>query len=90
MKRNMGTVDRVVRILLVAAIGAVIGLKMVAGGLAIGLGVLGLILLATSLVGYCPIYAPFGIKTCKVVNPTEVAQTQMFDIDGDAPNKPKA
>lgn len=89
VKKNMGTVDRVIRLVLALAIGGAIVMNLVGGIAATILGLLALILLATSGVGFCPIYAPFGIKTCKVVNPAEVAQTQMFDIDGQAPNKPK-
>jgi len=57
MTCNMGKADRVLR-----AVGGVIIL-------ALGLyfqswwGLVGLIPLATSLVGWCPAYAPFGIST---------------------------
>jgi Inner membrane protein YgaP-like, transmembrane domain len=59
MKVNMGGTDRVIRI----AAGAVI--------LALGMifrswwGLIGLVPLATGLVGFCALYAPFGISTCK-------------------------
>ncbi len=88
MKKNMGVVDRIVRIVLAVGIGVVVGMKIVVGIPAIVLGLVALVFLATSLVGFCPLYAPFGIKTCKVVNPTEVGSTQMFDVDGEAPSKP--
>jgi hypothetical protein len=90
MKKNMGVVDRVIRVVLAIAIGAAAGLQIVTGVTAVVLGALALIFLATSLIGFCPLYAPFGIKTCKVVNPAEVGSTQMFDADGDAPLKPGA
>jgi hypothetical protein len=89
MKRNMGVTDRVVRLLLAVAVGVLVGMKIVVGGWAIAVGVVALVFLATSIIGFCPIYEPFGIKTCKVVNRAEVASTQMFDADGDAPSKPK-
>lgn len=88
MKKNMGGVDRIIRAILGIAGGIVVGMQLVTGVWAIVIGVLALIFLATSLIGFCPLYEPFGIKTCKVVNPAEVAQTQMFDADGDAPNRP--
>ncbi|MBD3240817.1 MAG: DUF2892 domain-containing protein [Chitinivibrionales bacterium] len=88
MKKNMGVADRVIRLLLAIAAGVLIGLQVITGVWAIVAGVLALIFLATSAVGFCPMYEPFGIKTCKVVDPVEVAQTQMFDAEGDAPNKP--
>ena len=89
MKKNMGVTDRVVRLLLAVAGGVLIALNIVVGGWAIVVGVVALLFLATSVIGFCPGYEPFGIKTCRVVNPAEAASTQMFDADGEAPNKPK-
>jgi len=89
MKKNMGMTDRVIRLLLAVAAGVLVAMKIIVGGWAIVVGVVALLFLATSVIGFCPGYEPFGIKTCKVVNPTEVGSTQMFDADGDAPNKPK-
>ncbi len=59
MKSNMGTTDRIVR--------AILGLAVVAWGFIAGSwwGALGLILLGTALVSWCPAYLPFGISTCK-------------------------
>jgi hypothetical protein len=66
MKRNMSNVDRVVRtiIALVAAylyfgnvVNATLGLVLLIGAV---------IFLATSLISFCPIYAIFGISSCKV------------------------
>ena len=88
MKKNMGGADRIIRALLAVGAAALIYMQVVTGVWAVVVGVLALVFLATSLVGFCPAYEPFGIKTCKVVNPVEVAQTQMFDADGEAPAKP--
>jgi hypothetical protein len=59
MKINMGTIDRVIRIIVgLALIGA-------AAGGQIGLwGWLGVIPLATASIGYCPAYQIFGFTTC--------------------------
>jgi len=59
MYRNLGTIDRVIRIVVGAAIGAL--------GLAYGswLGLLGLVPLLTAGIGVCPLYLPFGISTRK-------------------------
>lgn len=58
MKRNIGTVDRVIR--------TVVGIGLVA--LAVtgvsAWGWLGLVLLGTAVVGFCPPYALLGISTC--------------------------
>jgi putative aldouronate transport system permease protein len=44
-----------------------ITLPLIAGGLAIALGVVAIIALATSLVSFCPAYRLFGISTCERV-----------------------
>lgn len=60
MKQNVGTVDRVVRLILgLAIIGLGIGFKS-------WLGLIGLVPLFTAAIGWCPLYVPFGISTCKV------------------------
>lgn len=59
MKKNVGSVDRIVRI--------------IAGLIIAGLGftykqwwgLIAIIPIATALIGWCPAYLPFGIKTCK-------------------------
>ena len=60
MKRNLGSADRGGRIVLGVAIGAA-GLYFESW-----FGLIGLVLLGTALVGWCPLYAPFGITTCKL------------------------
>lgn len=59
MKRNVGTNDQVVRILIGLAIGAI--------GFAYRSlwGLVGLIPIATAFVGYCMVYRFFGISTCR-------------------------
>ena len=61
MKANVGGVDRVLRI--VAGL-ALLALAFVLEGDARWLGLVGLVPLATGLVGYCPAYALFGLSTC--------------------------
>ncbi len=65
MKANMGTTDKVIRIVLAAAIvGLYLG-NIISGTIAIvGLAVVGIFVL-TSLIGFCPLYAIFGLSTCK-------------------------
>jgi hypothetical protein len=59
MIKNVGSTDRMVRI--------VLGLVIIAAGIYFGslLGVLGLILLATAAMGTCPVYMPFRFSTRK-------------------------
>lgn len=63
MKKNMGTADRIIR----AAVALIIGVLYFTGTIS---GVLGIVLLVlagvfvlTSLIGFCPLYLLFGIKT---------------------------
>jgi hypothetical protein len=60
MKSNVGGLDKILRI--------VAGLALIGLGIA-GIGApwtfVGVIPLATGLVGWCPLYLPFGISTCK-------------------------
>lgn len=61
MKANVGTVDRLIRILF--------GLLLIAATLygAIGVwGWLGIIPLATGVFRFCPAYLAFGLSTCQV------------------------
>lgn len=65
MKKNMGSADRIIRILIALAIGALYFLEVIEGTLGIVLLVVAAIFLLTSFISFCPLYAPFGIKTCK-------------------------
>lgn len=65
MKKNMGGADRIVRILLAALFAALYFGGYVTGTLGIVLLALGAVFVLTSLVGFCPLYTLFGIKTCK-------------------------
>jgi hypothetical protein len=59
MKCNVGRTDKVIRIVLGLAIGT-------AGYFySSWLGLIGIVPIATALLNWCPLYLPFGIKTCK-------------------------
>ena len=64
MKKNMGKVDKTVRILIALTIGALYFADVLSGTLAIILGGLSLIFVVTSFLSFCPLYIPFGISTC--------------------------
>ena len=66
MKKNMGNADRIIRLFVALFIAVLYFTDMVTGTLGIVLLVLAGIFLLTSLVSFCPLYAPFGLKTCKV------------------------
>ena len=65
MKKNMGTTDKAIRTLFAVAVAVLYILGMISGTVAIILGALAVIFILTSLVSFCPLYAPFGISTCK-------------------------
>lgn len=61
MSVNLGTVDRVLRVIIGLAL-----LSLVFVGPQTYWGLLGLVLIATALVRFCPLYALFGIRTCSL------------------------
>lgn len=63
MKKNMGTLDRIIRVSLVVLIAVLYFTDVISGTWAIILGVVALVFLLTSLIGICPLYMPFGIST---------------------------
>lgn len=64
MKKNMGATDRIVRVIIAAVIVVLFFTKVIAGTLGIILLALAAIFLLTSVVSFCPLYAPFGLSTC--------------------------
>lgn len=64
MKKNMGSADRVIRILLAGLFAYLYFSGTVTGTVGIVLLVLGGVFLATSLVSFCPLYTLVGINTC--------------------------
>jgi len=65
MKKNMGSTDRVFRAIVAAAIAALYFTEVISGTLGIILLVLAAVFLLTSFISFCPLYAPFGLSTCK-------------------------
>jgi hypothetical protein len=60
MKKNIGTIDRVIRVII-----GVFILSLFFWGPKSPWALLGLLPLATAMCGYCPPYAILGISTCK-------------------------
>jgi hypothetical protein len=64
VKNNIGSADRKIRAFVVAPVLVVAGLLVgPAGWLAFVLYVLAVVMLATSAVSFCPLYALFGLRT---------------------------
>ncbi len=65
MKANMGSADRILRVIIAAIIAALYFTDTISGTLGIVLLVLAAVFVLTSLVSFCPLYAPFGFSTCQ-------------------------
>lgn len=68
MKKNMGTTDRIVRFVIAAVIIGLYFGGIINGLLATVLLILAAVFILTSFVSFCPLYAPFGLSTCKSGN----------------------
>jgi hypothetical protein len=64
MKKNMGLADRIIRIVIAVVMGILYFTGTVSGTLGLVLLILAAVFVLTSLISFCPIYAPFGIRTC--------------------------
>ena len=65
MQKNMGSLDRILRVVLAVAVAVLIMTGTLGGAAAVILGILAGVLLITSFIGFCPLYLPFGISTRK-------------------------
>ena len=63
MKKNMGTIDRIIRILLAIVVIVLYLNGSITGAAAIILGILAIVFILTSLIGFCPLYVPLKIST---------------------------
>jgi hypothetical protein len=66
MKKNLGSTDRLLRVVIAAVIATLYLTNVISGTLGLVLLVLAGIFVATSLISFCPIYALFGMSTCSV------------------------
>lgn len=64
MKPNMGTADRIIRVLIAAVLAYLFFSGTVTGTLGLVGVVLGAVFVLTSLVGFCPLYTLVGLNTC--------------------------
>jgi hypothetical protein len=65
MNRNMGNIDKGIRVVIAAAIGIMYYLDIIQGNLAYILMAAAIILLVTSLINFCPLYKILGLNTDK-------------------------
>jgi hypothetical protein len=65
MKKNMGTVDRALRIAVALVVALLYFTGKIGGTLAIVLGAFAVVFVLTSFVARCPLYLPLGLSTRK-------------------------
>lgn len=65
MKKNMGIVDRVLRVLAAIVVIASYFMGFISGTLALVLLIFSGVFILTSVLSFCPLYLPFGLSTLK-------------------------
>jgi len=68
MKANIGNTDKLIRIIVAIVLGTLYLTNTVSGVLGIIVLVFAIILVATSVISFCPIYPVLGINTCSLKN----------------------
>jgi hypothetical protein len=63
MKQNMGMVDRLLRVVVAIVVGVLYYTGQISGTAAIVLGILAIVFLLTSGIGFCPLYLPLKLST---------------------------
>lgn len=66
MKKNMGTADRIIRLILAAVFALLYFTGTVTGTFGIVLMVFAAVFALTSVVSFCPLYPLVGLNTCPV------------------------
>lgn len=65
MRKNIGSVDKIIRLLIAVVIVILFATNIISGTLGIILLVVAGVLVITGLVNFCGLYAILGINTCK-------------------------
>ena len=65
MKPNMGSADKIIRIVLAALVAILYFTNVITGTVGIILLVVAAVFVLTSLISFCPLYAVFGMNTGK-------------------------
>ncbi|MBN1760574.1 MAG: DUF2892 domain-containing protein [Chitinispirillaceae bacterium] len=63
MPKNMGTIDRIIRVILALGVLGLYLTNTISGTAALILGILAVIFVLTSLVSFCPLYLPLHLST---------------------------
>jgi hypothetical protein len=66
MKKNVGTVDKIIRLLVATVLAILYFTGVVSGTLGIVLLIVAVVFAATAFIGFCGLYTLLGISTCPV------------------------
>ena len=66
MKKNVGVIDKIIRIVLAAVSSFLYFTGVITGTAGTAVLIIGAILLVTAYLRFCPIYAFLGFRTCKM------------------------
>lgn len=66
MKKNMGTIDRGIRLIVAGVLGILIATNALEGTMMWVAGTVAAVFVLTSVVSVCPLYSILGIRTCPV------------------------
>lgn len=64
MKKNMGSADRIIRLVIAAIISGLYFTNVINGTLGLILIILAAVFVLTSFISFCPLYTIFGLSTC--------------------------
>lgn len=64
MKKNMGSADKIIRLIIAAIIAILYLTNVISGTIGIVLLVLAGVFVLTSLISFCPLYTLIGLNTC--------------------------
>lgn len=65
MKSNMGSIDRMIRILIAVTVGVAYFTGQISGTFGTVAMIIAIVFVLTAFLGFCPLYKPFGISTRK-------------------------
>jgi len=66
MKKNMGSTDQIIRVLIAVVVAVLFFTNVISGVLGMVLLAVAGIFVLTSVVSFCPIYALLGMSSCPV------------------------
>jgi len=66
MKKNMGSADKIIRLIIAAVIAFLYYNQTISGTLGLVLLIFAGIFVLTSFISFCPLYAVFGFNTCPI------------------------